>query len=169
MVILLKRCCRSSDGQPGKSWQKQPPSLSDRGGYFCVLLLSLPKVYPIPKQVKPKLSTAISPKISIWLSPPFPDSLSGFYVNGGSQSLRRGLTAYHPSSPNEILSQFDRNFNQILFSWNTWKVFKYESQNNLTKQKERLKNTDFTHFSARMSAIRTPYSYNIIVKYLIAF
>ena len=25
----------------------------------------------------------------------FPDSLSGFYVNGGSQSLRRGLTAYH--------------------------------------------------------------------------
>ena len=93
MVILLKRCCRSSDGQPGKSWQKQPPSLSDRGGYFCVLLLSLPKVYPIPKQVKPKLSTAISPKISIWLSPPFPDSLSGFYVNRGSQSHRRGLTA----------------------------------------------------------------------------
>ncbi len=31
------------------------------GGYFCVLLLSLPIEYPIPKQVKPKLSTAISP------------------------------------------------------------------------------------------------------------
>jgi len=39
---------------------------------------------------------------------------AGFYVNGGSQSLRRGLTAYHPGSPKEILSQFDRNFNIIL-------------------------------------------------------
>lgn len=46
----------------------------------------------------------------------------------------------------EILAQFDRNFNQILFSRNIWKVFKYKSQNNLTKQKERLENTDFTHF-----------------------
>ena len=35
------------------------------GGYFCVLLLSLPIEYPIPKQVKSKLNTAISPKISI--------------------------------------------------------------------------------------------------------
>ena len=68
------------------------------GGYFCVLLLSLPKEYPIPKQVKPKLSTAISPNISIWLSPPFPDSFSGFYVIGGSQSLRRRLTTYHLGS-----------------------------------------------------------------------
>ena len=73
------------------------------GGYFCVLLLSLPKEYPIPKQVKPKLSTAISPKISIWLSPPFPDSLTGFYVIGGSQSLQRGLTAYHLGRPRQIL------------------------------------------------------------------
>ena len=47
------------------------------------------------------------------LSPPFPDSLSGFYVYRGSQSLRRGLTAYHPGSPKEILTQFDRNFNTI--------------------------------------------------------
>ena len=29
------------------------------GGYFCELLLSLPNVYPSPKQVKPKLTTAI--------------------------------------------------------------------------------------------------------------
>jgi hypothetical protein len=36
----------------------------DRGGYFCALL-SLPIEYPIPKQVKPKLNTAISPKISM--------------------------------------------------------------------------------------------------------
>jgi hypothetical protein len=79
------------------------------------LLLSLPNVYPIPKQVSPKLNTAISPKISIWLSPPFPDSLSGFYVNGGSQSLRGGLTAYHPGSPKEILPHFDRDFNRIHF------------------------------------------------------
>ncbi len=40
-------------------------TLAEQGGYFCVLLLSLPIEYPIPKQVKPKLSTAISPKISI--------------------------------------------------------------------------------------------------------
>ena len=49
------------------------------------------------------------------LSPPFPDSLSGFYVNGGSQSLRRGLTAYHPGSPKQIVTQSDRNFNCIHF------------------------------------------------------
>ena len=49
------------------------------------------------------------------LSPPFPDSLSGFYVNGGSQSFRGGLTAYHPGSPKEILSHSDRNFNRIHF------------------------------------------------------
>ena len=77
------------------------------------------------------------------------------YVNGGSQSLRRGLTAYHPGSPNEILPQFDRNFNQILFSWNMWKVFQNQSQNNLTEQKKRPKSADFTHFSVQMSVIRT--------------
>ena len=49
------------------------------------------------------------------LSPPFPDSLSGFYVNGGSQSFRGGLTAYHPGSPKEILPHFDRDFNRIHF------------------------------------------------------
>lgn len=49
------------------------------------------------------------------LSPPFPDSLSGFYVNRGSQSLRGGLTAYHPGSPKEILPHFDRDFNRIHF------------------------------------------------------
>ena len=34
--------------------------------------------------------------ISSWHQlPPFVDSLSGFYIIGGSQSLRRGPTAYH--------------------------------------------------------------------------
>ena len=33
------------------------------GGYFCGLLLSLPKVYPRPKQVKPKLTTAMKSTI----------------------------------------------------------------------------------------------------------
>lgn len=60
---------------------KQPLSLSDQGGYFCVLLLSLPIVYPIPKQVKPKLNTAISPKISIGSALLPPDSLASFYVS----------------------------------------------------------------------------------------
>ena len=34
-------------------------TLAEQGGYFCVLLLSLPIEYSIPKQVKPKLNTAI--------------------------------------------------------------------------------------------------------------
>ena len=88
-------------------------TLAEQGGYFCVLLLSLPIEYPIPKQVKPKLSTAISPKISIGSALLSPDSLAGFYVIGGSQSLRRGLTAYHPGSSKEILPYFDKNFNLI--------------------------------------------------------
>ncbi|MDE6919073.1 MAG: hypothetical protein K2P89_04125, partial [Lachnospiraceae bacterium] len=74
-------------------------TLAEQGGYFCVLLLSLPIEYPIPKQVKPKLNTAISPKISIGSALLSPDSLAGFYVIGGSQSLRRGLTAYHLGIP----------------------------------------------------------------------
>ena len=79
-----------------KEMTKMPLQFTRQGGYFCVLFLSLPKEYPIPKQVKPKLTTAIkSPKL-IWLSPPFHQfQKSGFYVIGGSQSLRsEGLTAY---------------------------------------------------------------------------
>ncbi len=151
------------DGQPGICITKIVAQFSRRGGYFCVLSLSLlPMAYPRPKQVRHKPSTEINPSIvNIRFSPPFKkswislDSLSGFYVNGGSQSLRRGLTAYHPGSPNEILPQFDRNFNQILFSWNMWKVFQNQSQNNLTEQKKRPKSADFTHFSVQMSVIRT--------------
>jgi len=60
---------------------KMPLSLPDVGGYFCVLLLSLPKEYPIPKQVKPKLTTAIKSTILIWLSPPFLGFPYGFLCN----------------------------------------------------------------------------------------
>ena len=38
------------------------------GGYSCVLLLSLPNVYPTQKQVIPKLTTAIKSKILIGLA-----------------------------------------------------------------------------------------------------
>ena len=76
------------------SFRKAAQFYQDRGGYFCVLLLSLPKEYPIPKQVKPKLTTAIKSTILIGLALLSSDSLSGFYVIGGSQSLRRGSTAY---------------------------------------------------------------------------
>ena len=53
------------------------------GGYFCVLLLSLlPMAYPRPKQVRHKPSTEINPSIvNIRISPPFSDSLAGFYVS----------------------------------------------------------------------------------------
>ena len=81
-------------------------TLAEQGGYFCVLLLSLPIEYPIPKQVKPKLNTAISPKISIGSALLSPDSLAGFYVIGGSQSLRRGLTAYHLGCENLYQDRF---------------------------------------------------------------
>ena len=122
--------------------------LSRQGGYFCVLLLSLPIEYPIPKQVKPKLNTAISPKISIWFSPPFPDSLSGFYVNGGSQSLRRGLTAYHPGnthmcslSQSFVFFNIFRQIGGITKSWKYWKpTTATESQ--VMKNTTRLPQTD---------------------------
>ena len=35
------------------------------GGYFCILLLSVPNVYPAQKQVSPKLTTAMKSKILI--------------------------------------------------------------------------------------------------------
>ncbi len=80
------------------------------GGYFCVLLLSLlPMAYPRPKQVRHKPSTEINPSIvNIRISPPFSDSLAGFYVskihcNRRVTSLRRGLTAYHLGIPKKIL------------------------------------------------------------------
>jgi hypothetical protein len=64
-----------------------PLSLPDVGGYFCGLLLSLPTEYPIAKQVKPKLITAIKSTILIGLALLSFDSLAGFYVIRGSQSL----------------------------------------------------------------------------------
>jgi hypothetical protein len=54
--------------------------------------------YPIPKQVKPKLTTAINSIILIWLALLFLNFLMDFYVIGGSQSLHRGLTAYRYGS-----------------------------------------------------------------------
>ena len=48
--------------------QKLPLSLPDWGGYFCGLWLSLPNVYPILKQVKPKPTTAIKSTILIGLA-----------------------------------------------------------------------------------------------------
>ena len=62
------------------------------GGYFCVLL---PMAYPTPKAVSTRLITATSPSIVNISIPSLPqDSPKGFYMIGGSQSLRRGLTAY---------------------------------------------------------------------------
>ena len=95
-VILLIEKMPPIDGWPTQivMFRKSRSTFAGRGGYFCVLLLSLPKEYPIPKQVKPKLTTAIKSTILIGLALLSSDSLSGFYVIGGSQSLRRGPTAY---------------------------------------------------------------------------
>ena len=91
---------------------KMPLQFTRQGGYFCVLLLSLQKEYPIPKQVKPKLTTAIKSTILIWLSPPFLCfQKSGFYVIGGSQSLRsEGLTAYR-----DMVAPINNYNNKTLF------------------------------------------------------
>ena len=77
------------------------------------------------------------------------------YVNGGSQSLRRGLTAYHPGSPKEMLLHFDRKFNRIHFPGrkSSWLYFQHHI--NITEQTKRLKNPYFTGFSVQMSIIRT--------------
>ena len=95
-VILLIEKMPPIDGWPTQivMLRKSRSTFAGRGGYFCVLLLSLPKEYPIPKQVKPKLTTAIKSTILIGLALLSSDSLSGCYVIGGSQSLRRGPTAY---------------------------------------------------------------------------
>ena len=55
--------------------------------------------YPKLKQVKPKLKTAIRPsnvkRVNNISIPSFYQiSIKDFYINRGSQSLRRGLTAY---------------------------------------------------------------------------
>ena len=50
-----------------------------------LMYIELKKVYPRPKQVKPKLTTAIKSTI-LMAYPSFPvDSLSSFYVIRGSQ------------------------------------------------------------------------------------
>lgn len=57
---LLTDCMlRCVEGKPGAE------GVSGIGcGHFPVLFISLPKAYPTPKQVKPKLSTAISPDVN---------------------------------------------------------------------------------------------------------
>ena len=69
-VILLIEKMPPIDGWPTQivMLRKSRSTFAGRGGYFCVLLLSLPKEYPIPKQVKPKLTTAIKSTILIGLA-----------------------------------------------------------------------------------------------------
>ena len=47
------------------NWLKITVQFAGWGGYFCVLLLSLPNVYPAQKQVMPKLTTAMKSTILI--------------------------------------------------------------------------------------------------------
>ena len=61
-------------------------------------MLLLPIVYPSPNAVSTRLITAIRPSIVIiriaLLYPYISVLRTDLYVIGGSQSLRRGLTAY---------------------------------------------------------------------------
>ena len=80
---------------------------------FCVFPWWNPIVYPIPKQVPHNASTdirlsivsithALLSQIPLWVS-----------MIGGSQSLRRGLTAYHLGSTYIILLRFYWSFNKF--------------------------------------------------------
>ena len=75
------------------------------GGHsFVFLLLSRhPSWYPKLKQVMPKHTTAIKSITVIAKPSSFRFPLPDFYVIGGSQSLRRGLTAYHLGSTHIVI------------------------------------------------------------------
>ena len=68
-----------------------------------LMYIELKKVYPRPKQVKPKLTTAIKSTI-LMAQPSFPvDSLSGFYVirgvlSAGGTRLAPTVTECRPQS-----------------------------------------------------------------------
>ena len=133
------------------------PSWSQQGGHYFFRLCSLSLSRKASNAIT-KLPKAISkPIIPINIK-----MISAAVIDATSLPMYSGKPVigsggYHPCHGFhiEILPQFDRNFNQILFSWNMWKVFQNQSQNNLTKEKERLESTDFTHFSVQMSVIRT--------------
>ena len=129
--------------------RERRPSWFEQGGHYFFRLWSL--------SLSRKASNAITklPKATSRLIIPMNiKMISAAVIDATSLPMYSGKPVigsggYHPCHGFHIgiLPQSDRNFNQILFSWNMWKVFKYESQNNLTKQKERPKSTDFPYFS----------------------
>ena len=76
--LLLTDALGTTDRRlPKLSWRNSRLSFGDRGGYFCVFPISLPREYPIPKQVRPKPNTVISSIISM-AQPSFPRFPNGF-------------------------------------------------------------------------------------------
>ena len=128
--------------------ERRPSWLRQGGHYFfrlCSLSLSRKASNAITKLPK-AISKSIIP-INIKMISAAVIGATSLPMYSGNPVIGSG--GYHPCHGFHIgiLPQSYRNFNQILFSWNMWKVFKYESQNNLTKQKERPKSTDFPYFS----------------------
>ena len=147
------------------------PSWLRQGGHYFFRLYSLSLSRKASNAIT-KLPKAISkPIIPINIK-----MISAAVIGATSLPMYSGMPVvgsggYHPCHGFHmgILPQFDRNFNQILFSWNMWKVFQNQSQNNLTEQKERLENPYFTGFPVKMSVIRTLFPVPNRVCFLLVF
>jgi hypothetical protein len=85
-----------------KSWQKIVAMFSeDTGGYFCVLFISLPRVYPTAKHEQHKLITAITPRI-ISISTALLSNISSRTI------LLTGGTQFPPKRANRPPSERDQ-------------------------------------------------------------
>ena len=176
-ILNIKKdtCCnRCPIGAPLQRWsfpseqlplsERRPSWLQQGGHYFfrlCSLSLSRKASNAITKLPK-AISKPIIP-INIKMISAAVIGATSLPMYSGKPVIGSG--GYHPCHGFHIgiLPQFDRNFNQILFSWNMWKVFQNQSQNNLTREKERLKSADFTHFPVQMSVIRTRFPISILM------
>ena len=116
--------------------ERRPSWLRQGGHYFfrlCSLSLSRKASNAITKLPK-EISKPIIP-INIKMISAAVIGATSLPMYSGKPVIGSG--GYHPCHGFHIgiLPQSDRNFNQIIFSWNIWKVFQNQSQNNLTEQK----------------------------------
>ena len=133
--------------------ERRPSWLRQGGHYFfrlCSLSLSRKASNAITKLPK-AISKPIIP-INIKMISAAVIGATSLPMYSGKPVIGSG--GYHPCHGFHIgpLSTYS---NQILFSWNIWKVVQNQSQNNLTKKKERLESADFMHFLIQISATRT--------------
>lgn len=129
--MLLARCTMSLQTPP-ILWVRQ-----DRHFYFLLFLLSR-KARNATTKLPKDISNPIIPMNTKIISAAVMSATSLPMYSGKPVFKAGRLPPCHGCfSVIQILPQFDRDFNQILFSWNIWKVFENQSQINLTsKEKE---------------------------------